>query len=677
MHRLLTIVIMLGIGAVAAAEPPAPRIKPPNAAPTWVPAGDSAAFHDLWFGPSITPDLRIRRAESELRDSISRDLVIWRALRRADPDRHWRAMAQFSARRPAWPWAQTYRARAERAAPDDLSLQAWRALFGTVEPLTGAGAVHVARALQDESDDGVRRAFAERTWIRDIFTANEEAAFLDVSGDVLTPALHEARVDRLLWSGSRRPAWRQLRRVDGEAENAGRLRYAFLVGEGAAEARFRAASATIQDAPGVRFERARRLRRRGLDAEAARNFEAAAQALDAAPPAAKRWARERQIAARRLIADGDWAQAYEAVRTRRLQNGAPFAEISFLAGYIALNGPTDPQAALEHFDALAAGVTFPISVARAAYWRGLALEAMQDKKAAEAAFAHAAVHHDTFYGALAMDRIDGGRPSKSSAPVTADGDSTADEVGDLARAAAILAELGADEALIFASRAANAGLSPNVAAWIADTARSHGRPEVAVRLAKILRREGATLPAHAFPRPPLVLDGVRSALSDPVLALAVARQESEFNVDAVSPAGARGLMQFMPRTGRLAAKEAGARYRRSRLAGDPAYAARLGGAHLAGLTDRFDGSYVLAIAAYNAGPVAASRWVRAHGDPRTTAIEPVDWIERVPFSETRSYIQRVFENILAYRAALEPSAYRSMSHELRRGRHAPEAQADR
>ena len=185
-------------------------------------------------------------------------------------------------------------------------------------------------------------------------------------------------------------------------------------------------------------------------------------------------------------------------------------------------------------------------------------------------------------------------------------------------------------------------------ALVADLAREQGRPDIALRTAKAARKAGTVLFDDLFPTRRIP----EAKGSEPALVLAVIRQESAFYKGAVSRAGARGLMQLMPRTAKRVARRIKVRYSRKKLLTDAEYNLRLGRAYLSGLTQDYDGSYVLALAAYNAGPARANRWIKAFGDPREADVDPIDWIESIPFDETRNYVQRILESLVVYRRRL-------------------------
>jgi soluble lytic murein transglycosylase len=326
-------------------------------------------------------------------------------------------------------------------------------------------------------------------------------------------------------------------------------------------------------------------------------------------------------------------------------------DAEFLAGWIALRYLHNPELAFIHFDRLAKGVSFPISVARAHYWLGRTAETANRPADAAAEYRRAAEHPATFYGQLALAKL-AENPVLHVNAVTAEpssADRTAFEADDRVRAIRLLAQFN-DRATARLFAASIAGDSPNPARLqlLAQAMTDLGDRAMSVRVAKYASYRDLNLLSYLHPvmTVPQVADAPETAL-----VLGLARQESEFDPGAVSSAGARGLMQLMPASARRAASLRGLAYRPNNLS-DPSYNMQLGMATLAENLARWDGSYILAIASYNAGPTNVRNWIEMFGDPRDPSTDPIDWIECIPFPETRNYVQRVLENLEVYRNRL-------------------------
>jgi soluble lytic murein transglycosylase len=351
------------------------------------------------------------------------------------------------------------------------------------------------------------------------------------------------------------------------------------------------------------------------------------------------------------LASADPKLAYDLVQHAGFTSGDQYPDQLFLAGFIALRFLKDPATALADFQKLESAVSRPISKSRAHYWQGRSLEAMGDLERARARYRVAASWPETFYGQVALARLDPS-PTLRLSDTTVEAVSAADVDGDpLMSEIKVLADLGQAGSLRqFVERDAAAYPTPRHIKRLMILLTNWGYPEIAVRLAKSLSYDGVYLPSFTHPLVALPSYAGPGAAPDPALVLGLIRQETEFDAYAVSSAGARGLMQMMPASAKIAARQAKMPYKQNSLLGDPHYNMQLGMTEARGQLDRFDGSWVLAAAAYNAGPNNARKWLASNGDPRRT--DPIDWIEQIPFGETRNYVQRVLENTEVYRARL-------------------------
>ncbi|HSF96650.1 MAG TPA: lytic transglycosylase domain-containing protein [Thermohalobaculum sp.] len=364
------------------------------------------------------------------------------------------------------------------------------------------------------------------------------------------------------------------------------------------------------------------------------------------------WADRRQSLARRAARQGRAEVAYRlaSLHHLRAQDGYDYAELEWLAGWIALRKLDDPKRALPHFHRFYDSVESPISLGRGNYWLGRAYEAAGDKTSAAEWYLTGAIHQTSFYGQLAAARAGvAGDPLIASGELP-DWSKTPALRSDEVRAAVILHYAG-ESALAFAFFSDLGKRLEGDAALgaLARLALDLGQPHFAVRVAKHAARKGTLLYPAYYPITDLA--GYASTV-EPALAMAIARQETELNPRAVSPAGARGLMQLMPATAKKVAGWIGEKYSRQRLTEDWQYNARLGQTYLARRIGEFDGSYVLAAAAYNAGAHRVQSWIGEYGDPRLPGVDMIDWMESIPFSETRNYVQRVLEALYVYRARI-------------------------
>jgi soluble lytic murein transglycosylase len=582
---------------------------------------------------------------------VAADIVEWLRLRAGEGTLT--EYEDFLARRPDWPGLALLRSRGEVAVARSTTPARVIAWFADRPPATAAGAVALIRALAAAGQAEAARAAARRAWVELDFDRAEEAAFLAVAG-AMVEGDHAARLDRLLWDRAPNQAGRMLDRVGPGSAALARARLALQAGqEDGVTALIAAVPAALADDPGLAFDRFEWRIRKGRDADAAELIlERSETAAGLGRPEA--WAKRRATLARDLARDGQPRTAYRVAAAHHLSAGADYADLEFVAGWIALRRLDDPAAALAHFRRLREAVTTPISLARADYWIGRAEAAAGNAAAAEAAFRAAAMHHTAFYGLLAAERL--GMPLD---PRLLDDSRPPDWRGaafarsSVLEAARLLAAAGdrAQAKRFFLHLAES--LAPAEIAQLCDLALAAGEPHIALVLAKEAAERGAILPRAYYPVVAMVPDGLPVSRA---LALAVARRESEFDPAARSEAGALGLMQVMPATAKLMAGKTGQPYAVARLTADPAYNVGLGAAYLAELVAEFGPSVALIAAGYNAGPGRPRRWITEFGDPRVPGTDVVDWVESIPFSETRTYVMRVAEAVVIYRARLRGTA---------------------
>jgi soluble lytic murein transglycosylase len=492
-----------------------------------------------------------------------------------------------------------------------------------------------------------------RGWADGNFDTPVEQAILQKDAACLTPESDRARLDALLWRGEITAARRELPRVDAGAAEIANARIALaLYGWPKAQAtveKLRDNPNAMGD-PGLLFDWAHALRLADAD-NAAHATLLRVPAEPMVKDHAARWWTEVSIEARDALAAGDPAQALGLVRHAGFASGDLYADQEFLAGFIALRFLKDPSTALADFQKLDAGVSRPISKSRAQYWEGRSLEALGDVSQALSRYRQAASWPETFYGQIALAHIQVS-PLLHLSDVAVQAAPESDVDADpLMPEIKVLADLGQEASLRqFVERDAEVTSAPAHLKRLMLLMNEWGYPEISVRLAKLASYAGNAMPLYTHPLIALPAFPGQGTPPDPAVVLGLIRQETEFDAYAVSSAGARGLMQLIPSSAKIAARQASLPYRPAALWTDTAYNIALGMTEYRSHLDQFGGSSVLAIAAYNAGPSNVKRWLAANGDPRAT--DPIDWIEQIPFGETRNYVQRVLENAEVYRARL-------------------------
>lgn len=587
-----------------------------------------------------------RRLIGRAKDPLPGKVIIWLDLTRPGPGRDFKEMTAFLKANPDWPLRYTLIQQAERTMPDYLKPQDVLQWFGERAPTTADGAMKLAGALVATRQEQRAEQVVQNAWIDGDFARDDEQVFLKRFGHLLHLKQHWARLDRLLWEDKREQATRMLPRVDANYQALARAR--MKLSDQAKDAALAVANVpkSLSSDPGLLYERARLLRRKDKFAEAA-------ALLDPPPQNVPRpdllWS-ELKRASRGSLDAGNVSAAYRLAAAHGTDNGEAFAEGEFLAGWIALRFLEDAPTAMKHFTALYAGTTSVISQSRGAYWAGRAAEQMGDVAKAQDWYKAASKGITSFYGQVAALRLaDKHEIRLAGTPKPSPAEKQTFDKKELVRVVRMLTVLGEGErARYFLSKLMELSSKPAEYQLVAGLAADIDRRDFAVSVAKEARTRGVEMIDYLYP----VIKLPEGRNPEPALILGLIRQESAFDVGAVSGAGARGLMQLLPSTAKGVAKKIGVKYAEKRLTTDGSYNITLGRAYVDELLDRFGGSYILTAAAYNAGPSRARDWTSTYGDPRERSVDVIDWIESVPFDETRNYIMRVLENTQIYRARL-------------------------
>lgn len=583
---------------------------------------------------------------------VAADLVEWSRLRAGDEAARLGDFEAFLAKRPDWPGLGLLRQKGEVAVARSTDPNRVIAYFAGQKPQTGQGAVALVQALMAAGRPGEAEAEAHRAWAILRFSPEEEAALLGLQGAAMDVA-HEVRLDNLLWAGNRTPeVLRMLPRVSAGWQALAQARMGLHADKSGTSALIDAVPQALRDDPGLAYERFTwRMRRENYADAAAFMIERSTSPAALGRPEA--WADRRALVSRWLMRNGEERMAYRAAASHHLAQGSDFVDLEFLAGFIALRRLNDPDTALQHFTRLKAAVATPISLSRADYWIGRAHEAKGDAAGARAAYQAAAQHQTAYYGQLAAEKLGltldaalvrVGEPQRGykTAPFA---NSSVLEAGRLLQS---IGERGQAKRffLHLAETQDRAGLEA-----LSDLALLLNEPHIALVVSKQAAEKGWILPRAYYPVPDMVPQQLAVSRA---LALAISRRESEFEPTARSSANALGLMQLLPETAARMAKRLGMAHETRQLTSDPAHNATLGAAYLAQMIEEFGPTVAMVAAGYNAGPGRPRRWVSEFGDPRTG--DPVDWVETIPFAETRTYVMRVTESLVIYRQRLKGEA---------------------
>ncbi|WP_395444020.1 transglycosylase SLT domain-containing protein [Caulobacter sp. UC70_42] len=652
--------------ATSYASQPGLITTPPTAVPGALSDTDSANLQSALAAAKRGDISGARMAMDSLQDPIAKKIAQWQLV-----DSNAEAMSFFeldAARRDlaGWPRGARRDAAAEKALStsglDPARVIAW---FGGAQPATAEGAMALASAYQATGKNQDAANLIRRTFRDKVFEADAQRGMIARFGAMLTPDDYNRRADIMLY-GQQGPATRELVAMLSDTQAAmARVRMAYRSNAANANTLYNNLTPDQQTSPGVVFERAAYLRRAGMDTLALPmvvNFpvpptEEASTAI---------WKERKQLIVSALKS-GNSAAAYAAADNTQALAPADIAESEFYAGWIALTRLKNPDAAAAHFAQIAAVGASPITRGRALYWQGRAAEAQGDPIAAQAFYAEGARYITTFYGQLAAEKAGLKELRLDRDPVITQADRARFYGREQIRAARILADIGARDqfrslVLYIDDTLPNAEES----ALLVDFARGYGDQDLAMRAVRTAAQRGFILTERGYP----LLDHHFTpgpGAAETAFVYSISRQESNFDPSARSGVGARGMMQLMPATASIVARKLGEAHSLDRLSDAP-YNMRLGSVYLGDMVRSFSGSYIMAAAAYNAGPGRPAQWAGLCGDPRGASTDPLDFIECIPFSETRNYVMRTLETTMVYRARLNGGVSPlTLSSDLKRG----------
>jgi len=642
---------------------PAPSLKPepPNIS-TLLSKGDAKVFRQAVDDARRGRWSNVAKARKTISHPVAKDALIWlRAAR--DRNASFGDLSYVSQNLSDWPRITNVRVKAERKLSDQrLSSSEVLNWFRLYEPVTGEGRLTLAEAHFAGGDAVEGEKWLKLAWREARLDRDTQRRIYKKYKSYFSPEDHAARADYLVWQGRRYFPMVQgllslMPKDDRALINARMLLRTNGRGMNAA---VDAIPERLQGNAGFGYERGYWRRKRKSKDYALSTFLKINE-----PPITERgksrlW-REKKIMTYWAIEEENYRKAYLLTQHHGMNRGADFASAEFLAGWLSLVKLNDPKTALRHFTTLQQNVGMPVSLSRASYWQGRAAEAMNDPNAT-AYYAEAAQYVNTFFGQLASDKLSG-RLSQLNLPPepVRDFERAAFNSDRRVMAARLFAEAGSE--LFFTQMAFfldDELDTPAKISLLSELAKDFGYMRPSIRASKQAGRLKTMLTESGYPFDPAV-EAIDPKF-EKAFVYAIARQESEFNVSAVSHANAYGLMQMINATARSTARRHRIPYSKTLLTTDKAYSANLGAHHLHDLLEDFDGSYIMAAAAYNAGASRVHRWNRRYGDPRKGEIDPIDWIESLPFSETRNYIQRIMENMQVYKARMNGNSIQNEIH---------------
>ena len=617
-----------------------------------------------------------RTMMGKIKDETASKLVRWYYYRRRGNDADAALIERFRQDNPEWPSQRRLQRNAEAAllfrksSPENI-IQ----FFSKSKPLTGTGKAALAGAYFAIGEKEKASRLISAAWRRHDLDSKIEKLILKRHGALLTPQDHKARVDRLLLLDrkSKIPTVKRTAALLNKKENkkiAARI---------AVVRRLKKAKKLLGNIPkedtegdvGFYFSRIQWLRRHKKEEEAWKLLMAAPQEPDALI-ALNEWWIERRVNCRAALNNGKPEIAYHIASNHGALSGKHYYEAEFLSGWIALRSLDKPDVAKDHFLALRTAASRDKDIAKSEYWLGRTFTVLKDSIAAKIHFQNAAKYPLTYYGQLSAQTLS---PGKAALKIPLSTAPTEDDFAnfkerDTVKVIALVNSVGLEKlAPLFFNQMARTLSSPGEAKLLSELAKLMKLPQSSVRLAKIAFNRGLPVADYAYPTNMLPEYKEINVPVEPALIYALSRQESEFNPVAKSSAGARGIMQIMPRTARAIARQHKVRYRRSSLTKKPSYNVMLGVAHLGDLLASYNGSYIMTLVAYNAGGGRVRDWIEDFGDPRGSTVDAIDWVERIPFTETRNYVKKILTSVQIFRARLNgPEEALQLLDDLNRGR---------
>ena len=604
--------------------------------------------------------------EARISDPVARKLAEWIILRSDNNNATLERYRAFLSANPSWPSQTFLRRRLEAAMWDDKRedqvVWSW---FENESPFSAKGRFALAKVMLARGDRANAERLVREAWRNDPMSEDTESVALDMFGALLTGGDQKARMDLFLYNTENEAAaMRAAKRLGAGYVALAKARLAAVRKTANAKALLDAVPHELHNDPGYLFAKIQLLRRDEKFTDAAQLM------LSASKDPARlynldEWWIERRLLARKMIDSGDPRSGYLIARDAALPTKDIYkTEQEFTAGWIALRFLNDPNLAAQHFARIGVGSVNPTTLARAGYWQGRAAEAAGRAQDARAAYGAAAEQSTSYYGQLARAKL--GLPQLALNEATAARSRGAERL-EIVRAAQLLFELDEQEIAIPLFADAGENGDPEALVGLAELTGRYSYARGMLLIGKAALNRGLPFDFYAYPVtgiPPFRSIGPEV---DRSVIYSIARQESAFNPLDVSAAQAYGLMQVTPDAGRYVCHRAGVEFDVRRMKTDPVYNTALGAAELGGLLEDYRGSYIMTFAAYNAGRGSLKKWIDRYGDPRDPKVDAVDWVELIPFAETRNYVQRVMENLQVYRARFGGGSRLQIEADLHRG----------
>lgn len=601
------------------------------------------ALKDISKGRTNNAKILVARS----RHHILNEVLLVELMAQPGNDYNFQQLARFIMQHPDWPNMKGIRLIAEQKMPSNMPTKQILNWYTSYPPLTGIGFSRYIDSLNASGQENKAIKLVRSRWINKNFDNRDFKAYQSRYAPLLRKKDHRKRLDRLLWDERTTSAKKMYRYVYKSDKNLAEARIALIKNKGRVGPLINRVAAKHKKHPGLMFDRLKWRKKRGMRTGVLEILKNPPHRLGRP----KLWWKERHIMARRLMERKQYTRAYYLVRKNGLtdDDGFAYLQAEFLAGWLALRKLKKPLIAEEHFRHITDTASSPISKARGYYWLGRAQESNNNRSHAAHSYESASMFNTTYYGQLAIAKLYN-NPYVTAQPEPEIPSNIRKQffARRIIKATEQLARKRLyNHAKKYFMAAAYYATKRVEYALLMELATMIERPDWAIKTAKIATQRGMLITGAAYP----VLSTHIPTPPDLAFTHALIRQESLFDPKAGSHVGARGLMQLMPGTARDVARKLGIRYRKSKLT-NPRYNLRLGTYFIQKQIDNFDGSLILALAAYNAGPRRAREWISKFGDPRLRRVDAIDWVESISIYETRNYIQRILESLQFYRARL-------------------------
>ena len=594
------------------------------------------------------------KLSKKAKDKILFKLVHWLYLKESINSANFYDYLTFINNNPYYPRINRLRYLAEHKINlNNASASVVKKWFGDAGPLSSYGKIKLGEIYLKEGNIEKGTQLIKEGWIKARLSKSDLKYLRKKHKKIITVSDNIKRADWHAWEGKYWDVQRMLRYLPKDETALYKARQLLMSRSYGVDNAIAAVPAKFKNDIGLLYDRLKWRRRRGrLDSSLEILFKVPADPIKLVRP--EIWWKEREILSRSLIYKKKYALAYKVSSNHSLKNGPEYASAEWLSGWVALTFLNDPNMALQHFKNFYNNVGYPISLSRGAYWIAQTYKIMKNDQKSEEWFIEASKYLNTYYGQLAFVKI---YPEKDFSiieqPTASKEYEKSFNKNFLIKSVRLLHELDKTKyAKDFLKHLASLDIEKGSEILAGKLAVEIGRYDYAIQIAKQASYEKRFYNQLNYPiiQTPEIVNQKTMPRSE--LILAVIRQESEFDQQANSSAGARGMMQLMTYTAKLVAKQAKLPYSKSRLKSDPNYNIKLGSYYLTSLLENYEGSYPFALAAYNAGPKRVKYWKKINGNPQKGKIDYVNWIELIKFKETRNYVQRVLENVNVYRYML-------------------------